>query len=121
MTWINRGKTFSQKGDLEAAIKDFTRATEADPKAANAFFERGNSFAKKDDLEPAIRDYTSALQINPKHLEAYSNRAVAYFGQSNFEKALQDAKRCRALGGELPQRLLEALAEKFGKDALREP
>ena len=59
------------KGELDLAIKDFTRAIEIDPGLASVYNNRGESRHKKGDLAAAESDYRQALKLDPDFGKAY--------------------------------------------------
>jgi len=53
-----RGFAHRKRGDFEAAIHEYTRAIELDPKHFKAYFNRGFSYDKMGECDAAIADYT---------------------------------------------------------------
>ena len=51
------GIALQQKGDVNAAIKDYTDAIRLDPKDAIAFNDRGALLDSKVDFDAAVMDY----------------------------------------------------------------
>jgi tetratricopeptide (TPR) repeat protein len=109
----------SNKGDLDGAIEDYTRAirlsshfetrkesdsrlgnsfagpatetiTVVDPFTANAYTNRGVARFKKGDNSGAIEDFTEAIRIRPGLDTPYLNRAAALRAEGNLEAALKD-------------------------------
>ncbi len=90
----NRGQYLrNDRGDYEAALKDYTRAVEMEPSNPELLNSRGKTYfdmvgsgkyktQEKTLLEKALKDYTEALskpKITPKSKsEALSNRGAAY-------------------------------------------
>jgi Flp pilus assembly protein TadD len=52
-----------RKDNLEAAIREFTRAVETDPKCADAYEWRGLALRCKKDFSGAIKDYNKLLSV----------------------------------------------------------
>jgi tetratricopeptide (TPR) repeat protein len=63
---LNRGVTSHDKGQLDQAISDFTKALEINPRLAEAYYNRGIVYSEKGQLDQAISDFTKALEINPR-------------------------------------------------------
>jgi Tfp pilus assembly protein PilF len=56
--------TFCQdKGDLDAALQEYDRATKIDPTYAAAYYSRGQIYEKKGDLDKARAEYNAALAV----------------------------------------------------------
>src|SRR5262249_7966004 len=91
--YYNRGKAYSAKGDLEAAIGDCTKAIELNPKLAKAYSQRGGDRLGKDDLEGAVADCTKAIELDPKEAQAHLNRGQARLLQGKVAEAEADFKR----------------------------
>jgi tetratricopeptide (TPR) repeat protein len=68
--YINRGNTYSKRGEYDRAIADYTQAIRLDPTNADAYYNRGVVYAKKDDCNRAIADFKAVLKINPNDAEA---------------------------------------------------
>ena len=63
--YLNRGNAYVSKGSIGPAISDYTKATEASPKYAIAFYARALASERKGDRKHAILDYRRALAIDP--------------------------------------------------------
>jgi tetratricopeptide (TPR) repeat protein len=98
--FVKEGQALEYKNDGKAAYKLFTKAINADPTFAPAWFYRGNCLANKRDLEGAVADYTKAIELKPDFADAYSNRGDIYFSQGNRNKACPDYLKAEQLGKE---------------------
>ena len=56
---------YHQKGDTEAAIKDYTSALELESRMPQILANRGGLWAKKGDRKRAAKDYQKALSVAP--------------------------------------------------------
>jgi tetratricopeptide (TPR) repeat protein len=56
--------------DIDGAIADFTKAIEANPKYAEAYYYRGLARHAKRDLDGAIADFTKAVELKPDFADA---------------------------------------------------
>ena len=81
------------KGDYDAALTEFTRALEADPKDAEAYNNRGSMYTFKRRYDQALADFGKALELHPKYAKAYYNRALAYYYQGDYDRAIADLTR----------------------------
>jgi len=93
-----RGLVWSDKGDYDKAIVDYTEAIEIDPKNAIAYYSRGNAWAAKGDYDKAIADFTEAIDLEPKFSFAYFNRGNAWDKKGNHDKAKADYAKAKELG-----------------------
>ena len=91
-----RGNAYSDKGDLDRAIEDYTQAihlnhNKPDP---HYFFNRGNAYRNKGDLDLSVADYDQVINLNPKWVNnAFDNRAVAYRLKGNYDRAVADCSQ----------------------------
>jgi len=88
--YTNRGNDHAFKGDLNAALADYTRALAIGPHIAGIYSDRGLIYARRADYKKAIADYDRAIEINPNDLDAYNNRGLAYKNEDNFAQAISD-------------------------------
>jgi tetratricopeptide (TPR) repeat protein len=92
----DRGNAKGDKGDLDGAIADYTRAIELDPKFTEAYYNRGLAKKHKGDLDGAIADYNRVIEINPndpKYARAYCDRGVARRKKGDLDGAINDYNR----------------------------
>ena len=88
-----RGLAKSDKGDLDGAIADYTRAIELDPKYASAYHNRGIAKSDKGDLDGAIADYSGAIELDPKFSAPYQGRGKARRIKGDLDGAIVDYNR----------------------------
>ena len=88
-----RGVAKFEKGDLDGALADFTRAIEMMPKNPAGYSNRGHVRVMKGDLEEAVADYNRALELDPKYNAAYGGRANAKSLKGDVKGALADFTR----------------------------
>jgi len=113
LPYWNRGQYLrNERGDYEAALKDYTRAVEMEPQNPELLNSRGKTYfdmtssgkykgQERALLEKAIKDYTEALskeRITPKSKsEALSNRGAAYGMVGAMEQSIRDISESIAL------------------------
>lgn len=76
--WTKRGDVHLWRSDLDAAIADYTKAIEVDPKERQAYVQRGFAQLKGDKFEAALADYNKALEIEPTDVDALIGRGDTY-------------------------------------------
>lgn len=89
------------KGDVDAAIKNFSKAIEIDPTRAEFYDSRGLAYGRKQYYQKEIEDHTKAIEIDPNAAVAYMNRGVAYGYQKKYGNALKDYDQAVAINEEL--------------------
>lgn len=86
----NRGNAYSELNQLEAAIKEYSKAIKLDPNDVEAYYNRGNVCRKLKRYTRAIEEYSKAIELNPNFAIAYGNRGVSYRILSQYENAFKD-------------------------------
>jgi tetratricopeptide (TPR) repeat protein len=89
----NRGLTYAQLGQHEAALADYHRAIELDPNLAIAYANRGLAYYDTNRYEEALSDYNQALRLDPTQIRVYPNRGLVYDKLLRYEEALADYNR----------------------------
>jgi tetratricopeptide (TPR) repeat protein len=91
-----QGSAFFERGDLDQAITEFTKAIALNPKLAVAYEKRGAALSMKGRYAEALADSDRALDLN-KALEldkdlyfVYASRGFVFYKQSKLDQALAD-------------------------------
>ena len=92
-----RGITYSENGDQDRAIAEFSRAIALKPDFAYAYYNRGFTHEVKGEYDRAIVDYTKAIELKPNFVEAYNNRGAAYGNRGNYDRAIRDFNKATEL------------------------
>lgn len=85
-----RAKAFSERGELEKALQEYTRAIDLNPREWVYYTERGNVFSRMGKSEDAIADYTKSIEIHPTNEDAYINRGREFALAGDYENAKED-------------------------------
>ncbi len=76
--YFDRGTYYSDNGNYEMCIQDYTKVIGLKADDADAYFNRGWCKAQLSQCEESIKDYTKAIELNPKDADAYNGRALCY-------------------------------------------
>jgi tetratricopeptide (TPR) repeat protein len=95
--YIDRGNMHAERGDLKAAISDYDRAIDLDPRDASLYLYRGVARRAQGDLAAAIPDLDRAVRLDPGYARAYGNRANAHYERGDLEAAIADYGQAVAL------------------------
>jgi tetratricopeptide (TPR) repeat protein len=87
------GNALRVKGELNAAIEQFTQALSIKPDFAEAHYNLGVALQEKDDFNAAIGSYEKACVINPSYIKAYVNMGNALKQKGDLDAALDRYKR----------------------------
>lgn len=87
---FDRGRIRNDRGELLAAIGDYTEALRLDPGYAEALVNRGNALDAAGRPDAAIADYTEALRFDPDNDLARYNRGITLRAGGDLARALAD-------------------------------
>lgn len=93
MNWVAmhyRGGANEDRGDIDAALADFSRSIEMDPSRFRPWFARGTLYLKLQKYNEAIHDFTMTLERNPTYEKAWVNRGNAYRDLNQNDNAILD-------------------------------
>lgn len=94
----SRGTARSLLKQYEAAIDDFTKAIQFNPKAKKAYLNRGIARKKLTDYEAALVDFNAALKLDARFADALYNRGLLHELLSQRDKACLDYKAAQVAG-----------------------
>ncbi len=106
---------FAVKGRYDAAIAEWEKALEIDPKDAKVHINLGALLAKTGKFTEAIVHFEKALEINPGYTEAHGNLGVALAQTGRLDEAIphfQKFLEANPDSAEAHNNLGRALAEK---------
>jgi tetratricopeptide (TPR) repeat protein len=86
----NRGWAFSQMGQHDRAIADYTEFLKLNPRSDRVRNNRGLAFLRKGDLPAALADFDEALKVNPRFVAARNNRALVLARQNKVDEAIAE-------------------------------
>lgn len=96
----NRANANFVLGEYDAAIVDYNKAIELNPKEPTVYFSRALAFYNNKNFAPAIADFDKVIELAPTESAAYFKRGNALEKTGSFEKALGDYKKAVELDAE---------------------
>ena len=96
--FYSKGFDAVKDGNNEKAIYYYTKAIEALPTYANAYYSRGNAKGNLKDYQGAINDYTKAIEIYPKDGNFYYARAYYQDKLTPGKNYCNDLEQASSLG-----------------------
>jgi tetratricopeptide (TPR) repeat protein len=78
------------KGDYDAAINQYDKAIQLDPKFARPYHGRGVALFHKGQYDKGIASYTEAIRLEPQNDVAVFDRGLAYWEKGEPKQALTD-------------------------------
>lgn len=95
--YILNGNNYSQAGDYQNALLEYTKAIDVNPNDMLAYFSRGAVSHLLEQYENAISDYSKAIEIDPTFMMPYHNRSNAYKTLGMYDKADADIIKVQEL------------------------
>jgi cytochrome c-type biogenesis protein CcmH/NrfG len=80
---VAEGDRLWEEGDLDAAIRRFRAAAEADPHSVDARMRLGGVYLAKNDFTAGVKAFQQAIGIDPGNANAYIALGIAYLHGSN--------------------------------------
>jgi tetratricopeptide (TPR) repeat protein len=93
-----QGVEANKKGNLDEAIRYYSKSIALKPGAAGLYYVRGRAYQGKGNFDTAIADFNRAVALKPRYAEAYNHRGVTYIGKGMDKEALADFKKACGLG-----------------------
>ena len=93
----NRGNAYMAMGQHDAAIKDFGKVVELNPRDAKSYDGRGNVYSAAGRYDEAIRDFDKAIKLKPDLADAYNGRGTVYGNKGYLDAAIEDFGRAIGL------------------------
>lgn len=94
---VNRGLVYSELGNYEAAIADYTAAIEHDNTLSEAYYNRANAHHNLKQYEAAVADYSQAIKQKQDFAYAYANRAIDLEALGRVDEAIADLTQAKGI------------------------
>ncbi|HOP14637.1 MAG TPA: hypothetical protein PLH09_11740, partial [Lentimicrobium sp.] len=85
-----KGVSLASAGDLQGAIREFTKSIEIHQKNPDAYFYRGKAKWELKDYAGADQDFSKAIEIRPSQAPYFYYRGQMYNELKRFNEALAD-------------------------------
>ena len=99
--YLAQGAYDFDRGSCDAAIADFSRAIELNPRYAEAYNSRAYTYMIKKQYALALPDLDRAIELRPNYVNALMNRGdiYNYYYAIDYNRALADYDRVLRLPG----------------------
>jgi tetratricopeptide (TPR) repeat protein len=85
------------RGDMAAAIEEYSEVLRVYPSHVNAHYGRGLAYENIGDVGLALEDYNMTLQIDARHAAAYLCRGNVFRKVEDFDDAIDNYTQCVTL------------------------
>jgi len=92
-TIIAKGETYLNNKMHDAALEEFKKAIETDPKNYIAHNNIGIIYKKKGDIKKAMEEYEKALELNPDYPLTYNNIGNIHLESGQYDDAIRFYKK----------------------------
>jgi regulator of sirC expression with transglutaminase-like and TPR domain len=113
LTHTNRGTAYLRKGQYDAAIGEYNKALQINPRSAVAYYNRSVAYTSKGQYDKAVTDCSSALQLNPSDAKSYYSRGVSHWHLGSKNKAIKDLQSAAKLQHKGAQDFLASMGVKW--------
>ncbi|MCX6907539.1 MAG: tetratricopeptide repeat protein [Verrucomicrobia bacterium] len=90
LAYVGRADAYRRRGEIDAAIGDYTRAIELKPDYAKAYAWRGYGYGVKRDDQRAAQDFARAIELDRSDPLPYSCRGLASIARGSYDSAIAD-------------------------------
>lgn len=93
VAYNSRGIVYSDKKNIDLALKDFNKAIAINPQYQGAYNNRGLIYRSIGKYTQAIDDFNKAIDINLEQAITYYNRGGTYISLGSYTQAINDFNR----------------------------
>lgn len=90
ISYLERGNSHYQKGDIDRALADFNLAVASDPRLDSAWYNRAVARYDLHDWDGALMDLDNAIKLNPRYVMAWIKRGNLRMNQDAYDEAIVD-------------------------------
>lgn len=115
---IEQGSIAMNNGDLETAIKDFSKITEIAPDFAEGWNRRATARYLAGDFEGSREDVAKTLALEPRHFGALSGLGLINAAEDKGEAAIKAWEDALKVNPNMPsvEQNIQDMKEKLAKD-----
>jgi tetratricopeptide (TPR) repeat protein len=97
MPHFDSARVHHEANNLDAAVADYSKAIEIDPKFADAYVNRAIAFRNKGEPQNAIADYSKVIKMDSKSALALFSRGTTFQQIGQLDAAISDFSRVMKL------------------------
>ncbi len=83
----NIGNVYAAVGNIPAAMQEYRRGAELNPRQSISAFSMGTAFVRVQQFDTALVYFELAKKLNPKFAPAYLNAGLAYWFKADYSAA----------------------------------
>ena len=113
-------RDLEEKGDIDGAIAEAKKATEAKTQSSRPFRELGRLFMKKSELKKAQLCFEKAIELNRLDVTSFHYLGQIFYRQGHIDKAMDNFSKAMAISPRHSDRALNFAKLLMKKDKLAE-
>jgi len=90
---MQMGSNYLNKGNVELALFELTKASRLIPKDPDVHFALGTVHLLREEPELAKDEFLEAIEFNPKHADAYNNLGFTYLKLGMWDQAIEACRK----------------------------
>jgi Tfp pilus assembly protein PilF len=104
---LQMGTNYLNKGNLEMAHFELTKASRLIPKNPDVHFALGTVHVLRNDLELAVKEYKKTIELDGHYADAYNNLGFSYLRLGQYDDAIEaSTKALNEVNYDTPERAL---------------
>jgi len=96
--WFFIGNTSDREGNIQQAIREYSRAIDLNPKHIQALNNRAVMYGSEGSYNNSLMDLTAVIRLKPDYAEAWYNRGIVRYQLNQLELACKDWQQASMLG-----------------------
>jgi len=85
-----RGVAYENRGDSDAAVRDYDASLQLDATSSSRHRIRGNKYTIEKNYDAAFAEYGEAIRLDPTSAFAFNNRGRLYGKEMEYDRAVGD-------------------------------
>jgi len=93
----NMGDVYSNEGNIEGAIREFSKSIELKPDYADAYHNLATTYYRQGNIKEAVKIYKEAVSLNPELFESHFNLGIIYLDAGQADSAIKELQKAAEL------------------------
>ncbi|MDD4980714.1 MAG: tetratricopeptide repeat protein [Candidatus Omnitrophica bacterium] len=93
----NLGDVYGQEGNVEGAIREFSKAIELKTDYADGYHNLATTYYRQGNIKEAVKIYKEAVSLNPELFESHFNLGIIYLDMGQVDSAIEELQKAAEL------------------------
>ena len=90
---MQMGSNYLNKGNIELAMFELTKAARLIPRDPEVHFALGTVYLLREEPELAVEEFQRTLELDKKHADAFNNLGYAYLKLGKWDEAIESCQK----------------------------